>query len=377
MAHKTRIARALDDGTLDRRSFVKLCSAAAAAVGLSSTAATQMAQAMEKGVKPSVIWMHFQECTGCTESLLRTSHPGLAELILDLISLDYHETLFAAAGHQIEDVLHETMEKHRGEYICVIEGSIPLAADGAYCKIAGRTALDLANEVAADAAATIAIGSCASWGGPQSAPPNPTGATGAPEVLEGLPVVALPGCPTNPYNFLGVVMQYVTYGTLPELDHLSRPISIYGRTIHDHCPRRPHFDAGRFAEQFGDAGHKSGWCLYRLGCKGPETHANCATRHFGEIAGAWPIGAGHPCVGCTEKGLAFATPIHQQLPLDLDQDDRLLGLGPAGLGVAGVAGLAAGGVAGVAVAGARRNSRASAPPAADEAPAEDKDKREE
>jgi len=355
MAAEPRVLRALSEGTLDRRDFVKLCSAAAAAVGLSSSAAVRMVEAVEAGLKPSVIWLHFQECTGCTESLLRTSDPGLAELILDLVSLDYHETLFAAAGHQIEDALHQAMEAHDGRYVCVIEGSIPMAEGGAYCRIAGRTAVEIAREVAGRAAAVIAIGSCASWGGVQSAPPNPSGATGAPEVLEGVPVVTLPGCPSNPYNFLGVVMQYVTEGRLPELDHLGRPVFAYGRTVHDHCPRRPHFDAGRFARAFGDDGHRKGWCLYELGCKGPETHANCATLHFGETAGSWPIGVGHPCVGCTESHLGFKAGIHERLDLTAAAEDAS---GRRGLGL-GAAGVVAGAVAGAAVVGARRRVEAS------------------
>ena len=203
--------------TIDRRDFLKTVTMAAAAVGLSSSAAVKIAQAVESGLKPSVIWLHFQECTGCTESLLRTSHPTLAQLILDLISLDYHETLMAAAGHQAEKSLHDTMEAMEGQYVCVIEGAIPVKDDGIYCQIAGRTALDIVNDVASKAGAIVAIGSCASWGGIPSTPPNPTGASGAPEVLQGKTVVTIPGCPANPMNFLGTVLQYATFGTLPAL----------------------------------------------------------------------------------------------------------------------------------------------------------------
>ena len=164
---------------------MKIVTMAAAAVGLSSSAAIKLAEAAAKGMKPSVIWLHFQECTGCTESLLRTAHPALSELILDLISLDYHETLSAAAGHQAEANLHATMEAKKGQYVCIVEGAIPTKDDGIYCKIAGRTAVDLLTEVAENAGAIISIGSCASWGGIPSADPNPTGAKGAPQVLEG------------------------------------------------------------------------------------------------------------------------------------------------------------------------------------------------
>ncbi len=297
---------------LDRREFVKgMCIMAAAAVGLPATAAEAFAQAVTKR-KPSVIWLSFQECTGCTESMLRTSHPDLGTLVLDLISLDYHEALSAAAGHQAEAARQQSMAENKGKYVLVIEGAIPTKDNGIYCKIGGRTALELVKEAAENAGAIVAIGSCASWGGVPSAGPNPTGAKGAPAVLEGKTVVTIPGCPANPYNFLGTVLQFATYGTLPELDELARPKFAYGRTIHEDCPRRPHYDAGRFALAFGDEGHRNGYCLYKLGCKGPETHANCSIQSFGEVAGAWPVGIGHPCFGCTESGVGFNKPLFQE-----------------------------------------------------------------
>ncbi len=301
---------------VDRRDFLKVCTMAAAAVGLPTSAAVKWAEAAAAGLKPSVIWLHFQECTGCTESLLRTSHPALAELILDLISLDYHETLFAAAGNQIHEALKSAMEANAGKYVCIVEGAIPTKDNGIYCQIGGRTALEIVNEVAGKAGAIIAIGSCASWGGIQSADPNPTGAKGAPQVLEGKTVVTIPGCPANPYNLLGTVLQYVTYGTLPALDEKARPKFAYGRIIHEDCPRRPHFDAGRFVQQYGDEGHRNGWCLYKLGCKGPVTHASCSLQHFGEVVGAWPIGIGHPCIGCTEQSMLWRVPTHTTVEID-------------------------------------------------------------
>jgi hydrogenase small subunit len=335
---------------LSRRDFVRVCSMAAAAVGLSATAATQIAEGAAKGLKPSVIWLHFQECTGCTESLLRTSAPSVGELILDLISLDYHETLFAA-GHQAEAALHSAMKANKGKYICVVEGAIPTKDDGVYCMIGGRTAIDILNEVAADAGAIIAIGSCASWGGVAAADPNPTGAVGAPQILKGKTVVTIPGCPSNPYNFLGVALQYATFGTLPALDGQGRPLFAYGRTVHEHCPRRAHFDAGRFAKQFGDEGHRQGWCLYELGCKGPQTHANCSVLHFCEVIDSWPIGLGHPCVGCTEQSVGFRVAMHTNLPIInptppasypriVEEDKRI---SPVATGIGGlVAGVAVG-----------------------------------
>ena len=303
-------------GSVSRRDFVRLCTMAAAAIGLGPLAAARFVDAAERGVKPSVIWLQFQECTGCTESLLRTSHPPVDDLILDLISLDYHETLFAAAGHQAEAALRQTMRAHAGKYVCVVEGAIPTRENGIYCMIGGRTALEIVKDVAGQAGAVIALGSCASWGGVASADPNPTGATGVHEILTGTTVVNIPGCPANPYNFLGTVLQYATFGTLPALDGEGRPKFAYGQTIHEHCPRRAHFDAGRFANIYGDEGHRNGYCLYKLGCKGPVTHANCSVQHFGDVDGAWPIGLGHPCVGCTEQRVGFRMPLHATVDIE-------------------------------------------------------------
>jgi hydrogenase small subunit len=297
------------DGVL-RRDFLKVCTLAAGAVGLPAWAGEKMAQKAASGAKPSVVWLHWQECTGCTESLLRTSAPDVGELILSLVSLDYHETLMAAAGEQAEDALEETMRRNAGKYVLVVEGAIPTKDGGVYCRVGGKTAIATTRAAAASAAAVISIGSCASWGGIPSADPNPTGAVGTNKIVTDRPVVNLPGCPANPYNLLGTVLQFATFGTLPALDELGRPRFAYARVIHEDCPRRPHFDAGRFALKFGDEGHRSGHCLYKLGCKGPVTHASCSLNHFVETPGAWPIGVGHPCFGCTEQKVAFRVPLH-------------------------------------------------------------------
>jgi len=344
---------------LGRRDFLKVCTIAAAAVGLPASAAEKMAEKAASRARPSLIWLHFQECTGCSESLLRTSAPDVAELILSLVSLDYHETLMAAAGHQAEKTLQEAMKKNEGKYICIIEGAIPTKADGAYCKIGGRTAVEIVNEVAGKAGAIIAIGSCASWGGIPSADPNPTGAQGAPAVLKGKTVVTLPGCPANPYNLLGTALQFATFGTLPALDDLGRPKFAYARVIHEDCPRRAHFDAGRFAQRFGDDGHRQGYCLYKLGCKGPQTHANCSLLHYGEVPGAWPIGLGHPCFGCTEQALGFRVALHDTVPtLTATPPGTYPGIvsqhGATSLAAAGLAGAAIGAAAGAAFVASRK-----------------------
>jgi hydrogenase small subunit len=296
---------------MSRRGFMQLCAGLAATLGFANNAVGAIFNALVDAKRPSVIWLHFQECTGCTESLLRAEHPTLEKLILDIISLDYHETLMAAAGHQAEAARTAAMAANKGKYILVVEGAIPTGANGNYCKIGGKTAIELVKECAADAAAVIAIGSCASWGGMPSTSPNPTGASPVAEIL-GRPVLTIPGCPPNPYNFLTTVVHYLVLGKLPELDAKGRPKFAYGRLIHENCERRAHFDAGRFATQFGDEGHRQGWCLYKLGCKGPETYANCPSIGFGDAGTAsWPVGCGHPCIGCTEQGVGFTKPIHE------------------------------------------------------------------
>jgi len=331
-----------------RRSFLKFATAITAAMGLPATMVAKVAETIASPSRPPVLWLHFQECTGCTESLLRATHPTVEELVLDVISLDYSETLCAAAGHQVEKSLVDSAKLNEGKYILVVEGSVPMKDDGIYCKIGGRTALELLEDYGSRAAAIVAIGSCASWGGVQSASPNPTGATGIGTIIKDKPVINLPGCPASPYNLLSTILYYLTLGKLPQLDSKGRPKFAYGRLIHEHCERRPHFDAGRFALQFGDEGHREGHCLYKLGCKGPETYNNCSSILFGDVgSGAWPVGTGHPCFGCSEEGVGFTKHIHEQADVFTDvppavyagiDSEKAGGVTVAGAAVAGAVG---------------------------------------
>ena len=199
----------------------------------------------------------------------------------------------------------------------------------------------------------IAIGSCASWGGMPSTPPNPTGCVGVAEALGRNDILSIPGCPSNPYNFLACVVHFLTFGKLPPTDDKGRPLFAYSRLIHENCERRAHFDAGRFALEFGDEGHRKGHCLYKLGCKGPETYANCSIVQFGDVGmQSWPVGMGHPCIGCSEKGIGFAKPIHALADLKNQRppagyarvnEEQGTGLNTAGVAVvSGVVGAAVG-----------------------------------
>ena len=299
---------------MNRRKFLKACTIATAAMGLPHSMVGKVAEAASSPKRPSVVWLHFMECTGCSESLLRTSHPDIGALILDLISLDYHETLMAAAGKQAEENLEKIVHENQGEFICVVEGAISTKDNGIYCKIGGKTSLEILNHVAPKAKLIIAIGTCASFGGVQAAEPNPTGAVGVQSLIKGKPIINVPGCPPNGYNFLGTVLHTLTFGRPPELDGLNRPKFAYDRRIHDQCERRPHFDDGRFVERFGDPSHKKGYCLYKLGCKGPVTYSNCSVMKFCD-ANTWPVGAGHGCIGCTEPQFwDNMSPFYEHLP---------------------------------------------------------------
>lgn len=339
-------------GNLPRREFVRMCVTATALMGLPFSMRAKVMEAATANNNPPVIWLHFQECTGCSESLLRSSHPTLSNLIFDMISLDYHETLMAGSGHQAEESLQKSLTDNRGRYILVVEGAIPTAGNGIYCKVGGKTALESLRHAADGAAAIIAIGTCASYGGIQSVGVNPTGAVGVGDIIKDKPIINVPGCPPNPYNFLSTVLYYLTFKKLPELDALRRPKFAYGRKIHEHCERRPHFDAGRFAQAYGDDSHALGYCLYKLGCKGPATYANCSVLRFNDV-GAWPVSIGHPCIGCTEPDILFKLPIaekvqiHEPTPFDsyAPVDLKEKGKGPHPL-TTGIVGLAAGAVLG-------------------------------
>lgn len=284
---------------VSRRDFMRYCTFLTATMGLSSSFVPKVAEVFAAPkTRPPVIWLHFGECTGCSEAVLRSQYPYVDVLVLETLSLEYHETIMAAAGHQAEDNLKAAVKKYAGSFICVVEGAIATAYDGGYGKIGGRTFLEIAKEVIPKAAATIAIGSCASFGGIPAAKPNPGGYKGVGDAL-GIKTLNIPGCPPNPVNFVGTVINYILLGKLPTLDNSGRPLFAYGKTIHDQCPRRSHFENEEFVEQFGSEEAKKGYCLYKVGCRGPETYNNCPVAKFNDGT-SWPVQAGHPCIGCSE-----------------------------------------------------------------------------
>lgn len=295
---KNEFYEKLKEKGVSRRAFLKYCTALTATMGLSYSCVGQVARQIEKAAskqRPPVVWLHFSECTGCSEAFLRT--PDVGAIILETISVEYHETLMAASGHQAEKNLHDAVEKYDGSFICVVEGAIATKYNGAYGKVAGRTFLEIAKEVVPRSAVAIAIGSCASYGGLSAASPNPGGYKGLGQAL-GIKPINLPGCPMNPLNLLGTILKYLNKEAI-ELDEYGRPTFAYGETVHDNCPRLPHYEEGNFVEEFGSKEAELGYCLYQMGCKGSETYNNCPIAKYND-ATSFPIQAGHPCIGCSE-----------------------------------------------------------------------------
>jgi hydrogenase small subunit len=281
-----------------RRDFLSFCTSTAALMGLPASLAPQIAAALEQARRPSVIWLPFQECTGCTESITRAHGATLESLIFEAISLDYQHTLQAAAGDAAERVREQAMKDNWGQYLLIVDGSVPTGNAG-YSTIAGHDNLTLLKEAAGGAAAIVALGTCAAYGGIPGAAPNPTGAVPVSDIVRDRPIINVPGCPPIPVVITGVLVQFLTFGRIPELDALGRPKAFYGQTIHDRCYRRPFYERGQFAESFADDGARQGWCLYKLGCKGPTTYNACATVKWNNGT-SFPVEAGHGCIGCAE-----------------------------------------------------------------------------
>lgn len=285
---------------VSRRSFIKFCSLMGATLALPAAMTPKIAHALSTAaVRPPLLWLEFQTCTGDSESFLRGGNPGVAQILLETLSVNYHETLMVPSGKMALKSLNDTISQYAGKYLVVVEGSIPTGENGFYCAIGGRPAIDIVREVCGKAAATISAGTCSSWGGLPASQPNPTGAVGVAQAVPGLKnFVSLPGCPMNVSNLAAVIVHYLTYGALPERDSSGRPLFAYSYLVHDQCPRRPHFDKQEFVLSWGDQHHRDGWCLYKMGCRGPDTLSNCPAIMWNEGT-QWPVGAGHPCVGCT------------------------------------------------------------------------------
>jgi hydrogenase small subunit len=296
-----------------RRDFLQFCTWLAAFAGIEAAGVGEVVHALQTRARLPVVWFHFQECTCCSESFIRSSHPIVSDIILDTISLDYTETLQAAAGHQAEAALQDTMRTHRGEYLMLVEGSVPTGAGGAYCCIGGRSAVDILREAADGAKAIVAWGSCASNGCIQAARPNPTDATPVHKLIAGKPIINVPGCPPIGEVMAATIVHLLAFDRIPQLDGLKRPKAFYSRRVHDTCYRRPNYDAGLFVESFDDENARRGYCLYKMGCRGPVTYNACGVTRWNNGV-SFPIQSGHGCIGCSEADFWDNGPFYEHLP---------------------------------------------------------------
>ena len=324
---------------ISRRDFLKFCTATAAWRGLESSGVARVVNALETKPRMPVIWLHLQECTCCSESFIRSSHPVLSSLLFDSISLDYSETLMAAAGHQAEALMKDTMQRYRNEYLLMIEGSVPTENE-AYCCIGGRSARQITEDAAQDAKAVIAWGNCASSGCIQAAGPNPTGAKAIHRIVRTKPIIHVPGCPPIAEVMTGIIVHMLTFESIPQLDGLGRPQAFYARRVHDTCYRRANFDAGLFVESFDDDNANKGYCLYKVGCKGPNTYNACGIIKWNEGV-SYPIQSGHPCIGCSEAGFwdnsQFYKHTHGIKGFGIEATADQIGLVVGGVTLAGIA----------------------------------------
>lgn len=311
--------------SITRREFLSWALATPASLKTLDEFLPRLAQALEEAVKEyPILWLQASTCSGCSVSVINTIHPSIKNVILEQVLpghkllLNYHGTLMAATGSLSTETAMEVMAKNKGRYVLVVEGAIPIQDGGMYGTIgeeAGRpiTMKHWAETMGRDAMAVLAVGTCAAYGGLPAAAPNPSTSIGVLDFLGrcGIttPVINIPGCPCHPDWFIGTVAKILLYG-MPkpaELDSFGRLKLFYGRSIHNRCINRDYLDDGIFATKFGEEG-----CLLELGCKGPFTNADCPVRLWNGSVN-WCIGAGAPCIGCTEKGFPDEhSPIYQR-----------------------------------------------------------------
>lgn len=284
--------------TLSRRNFLKLCAGGAAAISLSGYLAPFMKQAVAAGAPP-VIWIQGGSCSGCSVSLLNTVHPDIEKVLLEVISLRFHQTVMAAAGElATAEGLFKTVEENKGNFVLVVEGAVPTGANGQFCVIGEKdgehlTFLKAVEEIGSQAMAILSVGTCSSYGGIPATPPNPTDCKPVTDIVKNVPIINIPGCPPHPDWIVGTIAHILLYG-LPEVDVFGRPTMFFSGMIHDNCQRRQYFDNSIFAKKFGDPG-----CLLELGCKGPLAHCDTTNRMWNNGVNTC-IKAGAPCIGCTE-----------------------------------------------------------------------------
>ncbi|PTQ51666.1 MAG: [Ni,Fe] uptake hydrogenase, small subunit [Brockia lithotrophica] len=333
---KSMYEEALEQG-ISRREFLKIASAVTLALGLDLKEMPKVVRAMETKPRIPVIWMDFQSCSGPSESFTRSYQPTVEKVLFDMISLEYNGVLMAGSGNAAEKRVEEIVEKYPGQFILAAEGSLP-TMPGAL-GIAGQPRYyEKWREIASKAMAVVAVGSCATWGGIPAANPNPTGAKSVIDfVPPGVPWIRIPGCPPIGEVITNTLAHIAILGKLPEVDELGRPKEFFRHRLHDKCQRRPFFDAGLYVESFDDEGARQGFCLYKMGCRGPTTYNACAElRWNGGLS--WPIQSGHPCIGCAAPNFWDEGPFYSRV-VQLPGTQTTINPERVGLGIAAVAAL--------------------------------------
>jgi len=302
---------------VSRRDFLKFCGATAATLGLSSSAApmigAKIAGAVEEGGLYPALWLHAGACTGCTESVAQATYPNVADIVLDFLNMVGQETIQMSSGEYTMDTNHEFIGENEGKFILIIEGTIITGLDGNMLRIADMPFTEELEYAASKAAVVIALGACAVDGGWVVAFPNPAEGTGVAPYLKSkgikTPVINMPGCPMNPEELVSVVIEALLLterdangvpkldGIIDRLDSQGRPKWLFGSTIHDNCPRRGHFENGEFVYEFGSEAEAKGYCLYPVGCKGPQTYRRCPMLRWNSNVN-WCVDSGGPCIGC-------------------------------------------------------------------------------
>ena len=324
---------------MTRRAFLRFGAAMAAALALPATFAPRITAAIERAPRLPVVWLRGQACGGDTEAFLAAASPTVSELLLDLLSIEYHDALMTTSGEAATAARSSLGARFPDGYLAVVEGAIPTADDGMACTIGGRPFRDVVREVCDGAIATIAVGACAFDGGAPGASGGRTDAVGVTEAAPNARLISLPGCPMNVENLTATIAHYLTFSELPVTDSRHRPLFAYGGLVHNQCERRAHYEFSEFVLAWGDEGAQKGWCLYKMGCKGPEAFANCATVQYAS-ATSWSVKAGHGCIGCTMPDFWDSMgPAHARLPSTLPFAPNItadqIGLGLVG-GIAAV-----------------------------------------
>ena len=295
---------------VSRRTFLKAATGTVAGIGISQVFNPALVAALEKGLKTHpVLWIQGQGCTGCSVSLLNIVDPSIADVLLKVISLQYHPTVMASEGEMAMKNLYGIAEEYKGKFSLVVEGAIPVSADGKYCIVGEMdhkelTMVDLMKDLAPMAGSILAVGTCAAYGGIPAAKGNETGATGVKSFLQtngiSTPVVNIPGCPPHPDWIVGSIAYLLNRG-IPQMDADGRPLVFFGENIHDNCPRVEDYDLGNVAETLSD----SNGCRIDLGCSGPDTYADCYQRRWNSGMN-WCV-ENSICIGCVEPGFPDAS----------------------------------------------------------------------